>query len=186
MPFWRREPLHERLAREGGLAPREPPPHDTRPRWGEVAIHGVARPREWDAVETADAPGLDVHGVEFVAFADGTLLVDDEVAADALGPLADALERTLAPPYRAQAVRRGEELFAVGGRRIRVAELPETVEGNQLELTSHEGFVELSVDGRSGFGTIPPLERLAGGLTSYVVRAQRLDGNIWEIEVSAL
>jgi hypothetical protein len=43
------------------------------------------------------------------------------------------------------------------------------------------------VDGARAFGTIPELERLgASEGDSYVVRATRLDGNLWEVVASAL
>src|SRR5205809_1879579 len=122
MGLFRRETLHERLAREGGLT--ELPPHDTRPRWGEPGIHGVPRPREWDAVAAAEAPALKGDAVEFACLPDGSLLLDDDVDADAVGPLADALEEIIRPPYRAQAVRRTGSTWAVGARAIEVAELP--------------------------------------------------------------
>ena len=67
MGFFRREqPLHEKLAREGGLdfarevrdlAP--PDPIDPRhPFWQVTGIHGIPREREWDAVSSAEAPNL--------------------------------------------------------------------------------------------------------------------------------
>ena len=41
----------------------------------EAGITGLARQREWDAVATADAPGLPGDEAEFVALSDGRLLV---------------------------------------------------------------------------------------------------------------
>ncbi len=184
MAFRRREPLHERLAREGSLG-LSPAPHDTMPRWGETGIHGVPRPREWDAVQTAEAPALPGQSVAFAALPDGTLIAGEELEEDALAPLAAALERSLQPPYRAEAVRRGER-WAVAGRAIRVAELPPSVHGEALELTVHEGRRELRIDGEPTFGSIPALQWLAGDRESYVVRAERLDAGLWEVEVSPL
>src|SRR5213593_4591415 len=134
MGFLRRESLHEKLAREGGLV--EPPPHDTKPRWGETGIHGVARPREWDAVATVEAPELAGDSLEFVCLPDGTLLLDEEVDADAAGPLADALEQAVRPPYRAQAVRRAGPTWAVAARSIEVVELPERLDGGEIVVAS--------------------------------------------------
>src|SRR3954462_8256569 len=111
MGFWRRTPLHERLAREGGLEPVGPV--DTGPRWGEVGIHGVARPREWDAVVTTQA-GLEGDHAAFVALPDGTLVIED--GPDDAAPLAEAVERSLQPPYRAEAVHRGDGAWSVGAR----------------------------------------------------------------------
>ena len=183
MPFWRRESLHQRLAREGGLL-EEPPPLDARPPV-ETGVHGVPRPRQWDAVATAEAPALRGDELEFVALPDGTLLVDDDFDDEALTPLADALEQALHPPYRAHAVHRGGSTWAVAANRIQVVEVPEPVEGAELELSVADGEHTLVVDGESVFGSIPSLERLATN-DSFVVRARRLDGDLWEVRVSPL
>jgi hypothetical protein len=181
MPLWRREPLHRRLARDGGL--EGPKPHEPGPHWGEVGIHGIPRPREWDASGVAEAPELRVDEVEFVALPDGTLLLDEDGDA---APLADAIEATLTPPYRARAIRQRGELFAVAANRMRVEELPEHVEGSELHLTVGPDGRALVTDGRSVFGTIPELERLAGDLSEYVVHAVRLDGTLWEVRLTPL
>jgi hypothetical protein len=62
--IFRREPLHKKLAREARLdQEREPGPEplDPGPHWGATGIHGVPRPRRWDAVGPAVAPGLPAH-----------------------------------------------------------------------------------------------------------------------------
>ena len=187
MSWWRRKPLHERLAEEGGLAEPAEPPIETTPHWGEVGIHGVHRPRRWDVVATADAPGLEGDEVAFVALPDGMLLVEDAPEDAALAPLADAVEASLAPPYRAEAVRRDGERWAVAARQIEVVELEEDVEGNEIELAEQEGQRTLLVDGARSFGSVPALERLARErYEAYVVHAQRLDGSLWEVKVAAL
>jgi hypothetical protein len=181
-PFWRRkEPLHERLAREGGLVER--PPHDPGPHWGEVGIHGVHRQRVWDAVATVEAPELEGEEAHFVALPDGTLVAETDDLD--LGALADALEASVEPPYRAEALRRPPDgLWVVAARRIRVVELEEQVEGDELTLTVHGGERTLDVDGSRVFGGLPTLERLAGG--DSVVTARRLDAQLWEIEIAPL
>jgi hypothetical protein len=184
VPFWKRESLHERLAREGGLRD-QPPPIDTQPQPSETGIHGVPRPRQWDAVATAEAPALQGDELEFVTLPDGTLLVDDDFDPDALTPLADALEQSVQAPYRAHAVHRGGDTWAVAANRIRVVEVPEPIEGDELELSVADGNRTLVVDGNPGFGRIPTLERLSDD-ESFVVRAERLDGDLWEVKVSPL
>jgi hypothetical protein len=180
----RDEPLHERLAREGGLESGERPPHDTTPRWGEAGIHGISRPREWDATAIVAAPDLESKEAQFVALADGTLLVEE--GAD-VGLLAAALGGKVRPPYRAEAVRRDARWWAVAARRIEVAELPPSVEGEELELTAHAGERTLRVDGMPSFGSVPALERLGESRgESYVLRASRLDGELWEIRILPL
>ena len=170
--IFRREPLHKRLAREGGLFEGE---SDTRAPWDKAGIHGVHRPREWDEVATveADVPG---ESAVFVVVGDDIVI---EEGPDNVDSLVDAL--SLEPPYRAEAVRRTEGVWAVAGRRIEVVELPD-VDGSELELSRHGDERSLVVDGERRFGSIPPLERDG----DYAIRARRLTGDLWEIEASLL
>jgi hypothetical protein len=189
LSWFRKEPLHARLAREGGLQIDDRPPHDPTPRWGEVGIHGVARPREWDAVVRTDAPKLGVGEIEFVTLPDGTLVVDDalDLEAGALDPLAAALEAQLQPPYRAQAVWQGGSSWGVAARRIEVVQLPTGVAGDELVLSVADGERELTIDGQPSRLRLPQLEKL--GATrgeSFVVRAERLAEQAWQVEVSVL
>src|SRR6476659_8065957 len=180
MPFFRRrKPLHERLADAGGIpmgttgpptgASAEPPGWDGEPR-GEPGIHGVPRPRRWDAVVQATAPGL--RG--------------DSVNVDALAPLATVVEQALRPRYRAEAVRHDAETWAVGASRIAIATVTDVI-GDHAELTSTREGKVLRVDGITRLGSVRALEKVgeAEG-TEYVVRATRLDGDLWEVDASPL
>jgi hypothetical protein len=173
--FRRREPLHVRLAREGGI-PLEG--QRTRPAWDASGIHGLHRLREWDAVVTVEAPELSGDRASFVTLPDGDLVIED--GPDGITSLATALERELDPPYRAEAVRRDEILWAVAGRRIEVVELP-GLSGEELELTANGGERTLLVDGERSFGSLPALER-----PGHVVRARRIDGELWEVDAAPL
>ena len=183
MPLWRREALHERLARVGGLTP---PPHDPGPHWGEVGIHGVPRPRRWDAVASAEAPGVSGNDVRFVALADGTLLVEEGDAEGDLAPLAAAIEANVPAPYRAEAVRRRGHTWAVAATAIAVAAIRDDVGGDSVEIAVNGGERTIRVDGAPRFGSLPELERLAGRFDAYVIRAARLDGDLWEFVVTPL
>jgi hypothetical protein len=177
--FRRREPLHVKLAREGGVPLAEPAEPTAQP-WegpGIDGIHGIQRSRRWDAVTTVSAPDLAGERREFVALAPGELVVLGEGEA---GPLAAAIERELSPPYRAEAVRRENGLWAVAGRRIEVVRLPET-DGEEIELVCQDGEHTLIVDGDRSFGSMPTLER-----DGHVVRAHRIAGDAWEVESNPL
>jgi hypothetical protein len=188
--IFRREPIHKKLARqarlEGELDARfEPPPVDPGPHWGATGIHGVPRPRRWDVVASAEAPGLRGDDVHFVSLPNGDLIVDEDEPEDTVTPLADALEETVQPPYRAEAVRRSGDVWAVAARLVQVAELD--APGNEIELVANADGRTLAVDGRREFGSIPELERLGEDQgDSYVVRARRLDERLWEVEVDPL
>lgn len=175
--FRRSRPLHEELAQEAGLdigAPERPPsraaglvhgladgflstPPDAfgKPSpLGEVAFHGVHRPRQWDTVASARAelPGDEVH---FTALPDGTLLVQEDVPDGSLLSLAEAVEASVQPPYRAEGVRRGDHLWAVAAKRIDVRAFPGHEE-DELELVEHD----------------------------RVILGHRLDGDLFEVEVT--
>jgi len=195
--FGRRKPLHRQLAEAGDMtatlglpaAPKglvaQPPGWDGEQR-GEPGIHGVPRARRWEVVAAAVAPGLRGDAVHFVALADGSLLVDEDEPDDSLAPLADAVETTLSPPYRAEAVRRGLEEWAVGASRIAIVEV-KALRGDEAELVVNRDGQTLRVDGRPSFGSAPALERFgqAEG-PEFVVRATRLDGDLWEAEATPL
>ena len=175
MLFRRRKPLHERLAEQGGLvAPATPSP---RPPWDHAGAHGVPRPRRWDAVGTITVPRLAGDERDFVVLDDDTVLGED---GDEL--LAEAVD--LPSPFRAEAVRRHENVWAVAAVRIAVAVLEDDPGGEVVEVVVAEGERTLLVDGARSFGSVPALERLLEG--DGVVHAERLDETLWEVRVSAL
>jgi hypothetical protein len=156
------------------------------PAWNDAALTGVARTREWDVTALADAPALEGEEVRFDALPDGTILVEDEVGDKGLAPLAEAVEATLAPPYRARAVRRTDARWAIQARAIRVVELPDQP-GETIEITDRDGVRELKIDGERSFGSVPALEQLASAqFPDYALQAQRLDGDLWELRVDPL
>ncbi len=178
--FRRSRALHEQLAEQAGLdigAPDRPPhsraaeiiqgladgfvgtPPDAfgKPSpLGEVAIHGVHRPRQWDTVASvrAELPGDEVH---FTALPDGTLLVEEDVPAGALASLAEAVEASVSAPYRAEGVRRSESIWAVAAKRIEVRAFPDH-RGDELELVEDD----------------------------HVILGHRLDGDLFQVEVTPL
>ena len=201
MPFWRRddeEPAHERLAREAGIdldADLEPPagpfpPNERIPFVGairEPGIHGIHRQREWDAVATAEAPDVPGEELDFVVLPDGTLLVDDAVPDGALSPLADAVEQSVPPPYRARAIRRDGLIWGIAANRIDVVEVPEEVAGDTVSLAVQGAERTLLVDDRPGWDPVPTLEAFAAAEhAEFVLSAERLDGDLWEVKVNPL
>lgn len=135
---------------------------------------------------TVTAPALRGDAVHFVALSDRTLLVDEDEPGEAVEPLAEAVEERLPPPYRAEAVRRGEAQWAVAASRLTLAELP-GLRGDDAELVVTREGRSLRIDGRPSFGSAPALERLGEAQgTEFVVRARRLDRDVWEVEASPL
>jgi hypothetical protein len=206
VPFWpfrRKETLNERLMRESGLA------HETvdlpaatdagraelEDSWfgdrslplferlsGEVT---APRPRRWDAVVSAEAHAVEGHEVDFVTLPDGSIVIDEEQGDADLTAFADAVERRVPRPYRVHGVRREDGVWALAVRRIDVATF--AADGEEIDLSDHDGVRSLVVDGEPSFGSIPELEAIGRREgAAYVVRAQRLDGDLWEVTADPL
>jgi hypothetical protein len=171
--FWRRKPLHEQLAEEGGLV--DPMPR--RLPWDQVGVHGVPRPRRWDSVVTVEATGIDGEERGFVLLADGTLIGEEADAS-----LAEAVD--LDPPFRAQAVRRDGDIWAVAANRITVVELEPDPGGDVVDVTFRDGGRTVLVDGARTFGSVPALEELLVG--EGVAHAERVDENLWDVTTAPL
>jgi hypothetical protein len=206
LPFWpfrRKETLNQRLMREAGLAHEDvdlPPSTDEgraehEDMWfgerslpfferlsGEVT---AARPRRWDAVVSAEAPDVEGHDVEFVTLPDGSIVIEKEQGKGDLTVFADVVERQVPRPYRVKGVRRQDGVWALAVRRIEVVSF--AGEGEEIALSIHDGVRSLTVDGGPGFGSVPELEKVGARLgPAYVVRATRLEGDLWEVSADPL
>jgi hypothetical protein len=193
----RTETLNEQLLREAGLDSEHalagpPPPGPAEPPKSVLAAVGTAdgsgvRPKEWDTAVTVTAPALAGDRIEFTTLPDGDVIVSEETGDADLSPLADTVERRVDPPYRAVAERKDGDLWAVGAKRIDVARIV-FPEGDKLGLSRSGSEDDFRVDGAESDAAAPPeLERLgetAGD--SFYVEAERIDGDFWEVRVSAL
>jgi uncharacterized protein (DUF2249 family) len=163
----------------------DPDSEPVRPAWDKAGVHGIARPRAWDTVVTSDAEGLHGNSVTFVALPDGALVVESADGEGDPTPLAAAVEAEISRPYRAEAVRRGESLWAIAARRIELAQF--VADGDELELTAHDGERTLAVDGQRVFGSVAALEPLGDRHRgSFAVRARRVEGDWWEVQSDPL
>jgi hypothetical protein len=163
-----------------------PPGLDGQPSLGLAGVHGVPRARTWDAVVSAGAPGLvGRDAVAFVVLVDGTVVVDDDLPDGSLVPLADAVERTLPPPYRAAAVRNAGDVWSVVAERVVIVELPR-LEGDEVDLTVVNGDRNLNVDGERTIRPVPALDALVETHGDAAMRAERVDGDLFAVDVFPL
>jgi hypothetical protein len=161
-------------------------PLDPGRHWLEAGITGLARPREWDAVATVELPGDPGDEAVFVALSDGRLLIEACPSGFDADPLAAALAGAIEPPYRAVAVRR-PELWAVGACAIQVVQLVEDPGGDSVEIVRSADGVATRIGGVPSLATLPQLEGMGSGrFATYVVRARRLVGPLFEVEVEPL
>jgi hypothetical protein len=155
-------------------------------QWPDYLGRAMARPAVWDLVTSVTAPGIAGDQVEFATLASGDMIVDTETGEGDLSPLADAVEKELAPPYRVLGRRQEDDVWGIAARTIDVVEL-KFDGGDEIELVENEGVTDLRVDGKPWKQVIPELERAGETLGSdFVVQADRLDGDFWEIRASAL
>ena len=153
----------------------------------------MARPGEYDAVVSVHAPDIAGDAVEFATLANGDVIVDTELIVDTeqgdadLSPFADAVEQLVEPPYRVVARRGEDDVWSVAARVIDVLEV-EFSGGDEIELSSVGGTLDVRVDGEPWSGHIPALEHAgeAADGEDYVVQAERLDGDLWEVRASPL
>ena len=184
--FRKKETYNQQMLREAGL---------DRVRFGEPTVleplgiplgRPLGGPPELDALVTLTASGFDGDRIVFVALPDGDLLVEEAEGDRDLSTFADAVEREVVPPYRATAIRQEGDVWAVGVKRLDVERIA-FADGDRLELTREKGLRQLRVDGGLQDGMIPELEQLGERVgADFYVTATRLDGDLWEVRVTAL
>jgi hypothetical protein len=196
------ETLNEQLLREAGLdSEQQPEPLEPEPlapldpfagtfpaddAWG-IWRRAMARPGEYDAMVTVQSPGVSGTSAAFATLPNGDVIVDSEQGDADLSAFAEAVEQQLKPPYRVVARRGEDDVWSVAARGIDVLEV-DFSGGDEIELASVGGRIDLKVDGEPWEGRIPELEGAgdAAGGEDYVVQAERLDGDLWEVRASPL
>jgi len=94
---------------------------------------------------------------------------------------------SVAPPFRAHAVRRDGATWAVAARRIETIELDGAPAGDEVEIAWDGVERTVRIDGEPTLQGVSALERVAAARhATYVVTAIRLAGATWEIAVSPL
>ena len=171
-------------ANVGGFLATPPGIHGD-PGLGIAGIHGVPRARTWDAIVSADAPEVTGDAVGFVVLDDGTVVVDEDVPDGALIPIADAIERTLQPPYRAAAVRSEGEVWTAVAEKVEIVELW-GIDEDVVELTVVDGERTLTLDGERTIRPLAALDALAETHGDVVVNAERVDGDLFAADVFPL
>ena len=121
----------------------------TAPGFGLPGLTGVEQPRgPWDVVTTAHAPELPGDAVSFVALADGTLVVDEDIPDGSATPLADALEKELAAALRGRRRAPGGRGRSLARRSGQVLVTPaEPGDAERVDLARVGGEVTATVDG---------------------------------------
>jgi hypothetical protein len=119
-----------------------------------------------------------------VVLPDETLLIEE--GEGDVEPLAGVVEGQLELPYRVFAVRQEDDRWAVAANKIDALELPE-LPGDEITLTLQGMNRQLVVDGVEADGSIPALEQFVDEeYDAYVLEAERLNGDLWEVRITPL
>jgi hypothetical protein len=169
-------------------------------RWVEAGVSGIARRRDWDAVEVVDVPeleGVPLEEVRFAQLADGTVVsAGGPASREALERLARCAVAAVPAPFEAVAARRTRLQWSIAVRGVRIAEieLPPLDAGELVLAIGPGGEPELLVDGTPPAAVTPQLEAArailerAGRARSeaFVARARRVAGERWALSVDPL
>ena len=148
-------------------------------------VMGVGPGKTYDAVVAAHAPDLTGDAVTFVALEDRTLVVNEDVPDGSLTPIAEALEQMVSPPYRAAAGRTDGDAWAAVAESVQIVELRD-VAGDEVDLAVVDGERTLTVGGEPATLPVPALEALAQEHESVALHAERIDGDLFAVDVFPL
>jgi len=148
-------------------------------------VMGVGPGRTWDAVVAAHAPALTGDSTTFVALDDGTLVVNEDLPDGALGPIADAIEEMVGPPYRAAAARGEGDLWNAVAESVRIVELTD-VGSDEVELSVVDGERTLTLGDEQSDRALPALDALAAEHDAVAIHGERVDGDLFAVDVFPL
>ena len=150
-----------------------------------AGVTGAGAGRTWDAVVSAHAPTLTGDAVTFTALEDRTLVVDQDVPDDSLAPIAEAVEQMVQPPYRAAAARSEGDIWTAVAESVRIVQLP-GFDADLIDLTVVDGERTLTADGEVTIRPLPALDELAVEHDSVALHAERVDGDLYAVDVFPL
>lgn len=148
------------------------------------------------AAELPELAGETLAEFEFRAFEEAVIAVG-EAPQEIVDRLATVLDRELERPYAAQAVRRGQSEWMVGGRRTHASLISLALPANDTVevIVAPDGERTALVDGEAVTGLVEPAVDLAlreleqrGRLRfqAFVARADKVDDDRWQLTVDPL
>ena len=150
----------------------------------EEADEGAEAPD--GVVISLSAPNIEGDYAVFVSLPDGLLIVEEYEGESDLTVFADAIERRLAVPYRAQAVRANESRFIVVASEILTVELP-GLDGEELiVVVAPDGERCAVLDGVRIELDRPELDEVIDESAPCLLRVVNVDEAVWEIKAEIL
>ena len=122
----------------------------------------------------------------FVSLPEQLLIVEEQDGQDDLGVFADAVEKRLAAPYRARALRVDERRFVVVANEIETIELPGLTGDELVVFALPDGERTAILDGKTLELAQPELEAILKESAPCLLRLDNVDESVWEISVDLL
>jgi hypothetical protein len=148
-------------------------------------VMGVGPGRTWDAMVAAHAPLLTGDSVTFTALEDGTLVVNEDVPDGSLAPVADQIEEMVPPPYRAAAARNQGDMWTAVAESVQIVTLA-GLDSGEVELTVVGDVRTLTIGDEVSASALPALDALADGQGDVAIHAERIDGDLFAVDVFPL
>jgi hypothetical protein len=122
----------------------------------------------------------------FVSLPARLLIVEEQDGDGDLGVFADAVEKRLAAPYRARALRVDERRFVVVANEIETIELAGVTGDELVVFALPDGERTAILDGKALALAQPELEPILKESAPCLVRLENVDESIWELSVDLL
>jgi hypothetical protein len=132
------------------------------------------------------APDVEGDYAAFVSLPEQLLIVEEQEGESDLGVIADAVEKRLSAPYRAQALRVDERRFVVVAREIETVELAGLSGEELLVFALPDGQRTSILDGKAFKLEQPELEPVIEESAPCLLRLDNIDESVWELGVDLL
>jgi hypothetical protein len=91
----------------------------------------------------------------------------------------------VSPPYRAAAARNEGDMWTAVAESVRIVTLPD-VDADEIELSSVGGERTLTLGAEVTARALPPLDALADEHDDVAIHAERVDGDLFAVDVFPL
>jgi hypothetical protein len=102
-----------------------------------------------------------------------------------LAPVANQLEEMVTPPYRAAAARNEGDVWTAVAETVQIVELP-GIGADEVELTVVGGERTLTIGDEQVDRALPALDAFADGQGDVAIHAERVDGDLFALDVFPL
>jgi hypothetical protein len=180
------EPLYRRPESEDDLVETGQAPESALPSSVPVPEPGAGDEEPRGVVVSLLASEVDGDHVSFVSLPGRLLIVEEQEGESDLGVFADAIEKRLSSPYRAQALRVDRDRFVAVAGEIETVVLP-GLDGDELIVFALPGGQRAAVlDGKALLPIPVGLEPILAESEPCLLTLSNVDEETWEVSIDLL